>query len=106
MVKTVDTSNGGYDTKNQFFDDITLAIDFASDAVNHKGNSAKVFDADGRLVFDTAEAQTVQASEEVTSEDTAVAEETVVEEGTSEEVVAEETTAETPAPKTRRKKTV
>lgn len=90
MVKTVDTSNGGYDTKNQFFDDITLAIDFASDAVNHKGNSAKVFDADGRLVFDTAEAQTVQSSEE----------------GTSEEVVAEETTAETPAPKTRRKKTV
>lgn len=100
MVKTIDTSNGGYETKNHFFDDVTLAIDFATQPVNNKGNSAKVFDVDGRLVFETPESTGDVATVEVSTEET-VTEETVV-----EETVATETTVETPAPKTRRKKTV
>jgi hypothetical protein len=95
MVKTIDTSNGGYETKNHFFEDLSLAIDFANQPVNTNGNSAIVYDSNGRLILDTSHPKL----EEV------VVEETTVEEPVVEETVVGETPTETPAPKTRRKKT-
>lgn len=95
MVKTIDTTNG-VETKNHFFDDVIFAIDFATQPVNNKGNAAKVFDSDGRLVFDTAKALGHPDVEEVVPED-------VAETATTD---TEEVVTETPAPKTKRKKTV